>query len=168
MATRLGGTSVLINCINFIKINRYQIKSSIFASNKQFKYIKNKMLIKILFFNKIHHFLWNYRKRNCVSARGDPVALSRRSNCALIWTPSDGVCCVRSQSARRRAAFYAIPPRHWRCRGVVWHSTARRSAFTAFSWTPWQRGPGVTGVLPVDIFIFWTYRTMYKTPITLK
>lgn len=64
------------------------------------------------------------------------TATSRRSHYALIRTPSDGVCFGHAQSARRRSAFYAIPPHSLamplRCRGDACDSTARRSAFCIF------------------------------------
>ena len=63
-----------------------------------------------------------------------------RRPCVFFRTPS---CFVHAQSARRRSAFYAIPPRSL---AMPLCSTALRSAFCAFSWTPWERGPGVTGI----------------------
>ena len=50
--------------------------------------------------------------------------------------PSDGVCFEYAQSARRRSAFYAIPPRPMamplRCCGDACVLTARTSAFCIF------------------------------------
>ena len=58
------------------------------------------------------------------------VLLGRRANAER--TPSDGVCFEYAQSAHRRSAFYAIPPRPMamplRCCGDACVRTARTSA----------------------------------------
>ena len=60
----------------------------------------------------------------------------RQPHCALIRTPSDGVCFEHAQSACRRPAFYAIPqcllvmPLH--CCSDVCDRTARILAFCIF------------------------------------
>ena len=79
-------------------------------------------------------------------ARGAPTACRRpycaamvtlrRIHCALIRTPSDGVCFEHPQSARRLSAFYAIPQRLLSiplgCCGDAYDRTARTLAFCIF------------------------------------
>ena len=67
----------------------------------------------------------------------------RRILCALIRTPSNGVCLEHPQSTCRLPAFYAIPqrllPMPLRCCGDACDRTVRTSALCIFSWTPCDR-----------------------------
>ena len=49
--------------------------------------------------------------RRCRRPYCAATATTRRSHCALIITPSDGVCFEHAQRAHRRLAFNAISPR---------------------------------------------------------